>query len=206
MSELALKLIAKEKVERTGKLDLSHYFISGCYYPKEIFELTWLEELSLPIVEYNADEIRAGISVQFYKLPNDFSKLVKLKSLTIGKKGYWGMGEQRTFDCSSLSTLKNLKVLNIHYHTVDDISFLAELSSITELSLQLTKITDTSLIGKLYKLKKLDLRHSVVEEFSFLEKFKNLEELNLDSMGLTDISAIPELKKLRTLSLSLGIL
>lgn len=38
MSELALQLIEKEKLDRTGKLDLGNCGLT--YFPKELFELT----------------------------------------------------------------------------------------------------------------------------------------------------------------------
>jgi len=43
MSQLALELIAKEKKEKTGKLDLGNCGLTEL--PKELFDCVWLEEL-----------------------------------------------------------------------------------------------------------------------------------------------------------------
>ncbi|WDN90333.1 hypothetical protein BuS5_03304 [Desulfosarcina sp. BuS5] len=44
MSQLSLQLIEKEKQEKTGKLDLGNCGLQEI--PEELFQLTWLEELS----------------------------------------------------------------------------------------------------------------------------------------------------------------
>jgi internalin A len=45
MSKLALELIAKEKIEKIGRLDLGNCDLTEL--PEELFELTWLEELNV---------------------------------------------------------------------------------------------------------------------------------------------------------------
>jgi len=85
MSNLAKKLIEKEKNERTGKLDL------GCCglkdIPEEVFELTWLEELSFCDKIWDnterkwIDSSNSGSNnhINVKELPIRFKALIRLK-------------------------------------------------------------------------------------------------------------------------------
>lgn len=64
MSELALQLIAKEKREKTGALDLGDCGLTEL--PKELFELEWLENLGLGTTAWDRES-------QTYTLPQNDS-------------------------------------------------------------------------------------------------------------------------------------
>lgn len=78
MSELAKQLIAKEKQERTGKLDLGQCGLTDLELQiPELFELTWLEELNLSNRWWDGEKrkwierTRGGIWTETYGLDND---------------------------------------------------------------------------------------------------------------------------------------
>ena len=81
MSNLALKRIAKEKIEKTGKLDLGNCGLTEL--PDELFELVWLEELMLSNIYYEQknwiESQNKGERNELEKLSNSFSKLIHLK-------------------------------------------------------------------------------------------------------------------------------
>ncbi|MGB0389695.1 MAG: hypothetical protein ACPGWR_33155, partial [Ardenticatenaceae bacterium] len=63
MSDLALQLIEEEKEAKTGKLDLGRCGLTDV--PDAVFDLLWLEELSLSNAYWD-DELREWI-----ESPND---------------------------------------------------------------------------------------------------------------------------------------
>ena len=72
MSELALQLIEKEKQERTGKLDLGKYGLSDI--PGEVFELTWLQELSFcnEKYDYEKDKWQESSNTRYWHICADY--------------------------------------------------------------------------------------------------------------------------------------
>lgn len=76
--EYALKLIAAEKVARTGKLDLGSLGLTDL--PEELFELMHLKQLNLGSAVRDAAEIWVNSENEYYF--NDIGeKLDKLKNL-----------------------------------------------------------------------------------------------------------------------------
>ena len=84
MSNLALELIAKEKIEKTGILDLGKCGLTEL--PEELFELVWLEELNITNTRVSLDRKRFINSKNkrgennFSVIPLAFSKLKNLKT------------------------------------------------------------------------------------------------------------------------------
>ena len=78
MSNLALKLIEKEKRERTGKLDLGYCGLTEL--PEELFELNWLEELNLcnAYVDFTNDHIHSNNIGTKNNLINEKNYVVKI--------------------------------------------------------------------------------------------------------------------------------
>ncbi|MBW2663253.1 MAG: hypothetical protein JRD93_14990, partial [Deltaproteobacteria bacterium] len=114
MSELAIKLIEKEKQERKGKLDLGKCGLKAI--PQKLFELIWLEELSLcnEIWDYNktawihSTNLGSSNIINVEELPTEFKSLTRLKKLYYGGKisENWKLKK-----CNILSSLGNLQTL-----------------------------------------------------------------------------------------------
>jgi len=96
MSELALQLIRKEKKERTGKLDLGNCGLRD-FWPEELFELTWLEELVVSNSWWNWEKRKwiegpnSGGQNSFSSLPAAIAQLKQLKKLKLGGDYQSGM-------------------------------------------------------------------------------------------------------------------
>jgi hypothetical protein len=90
MSNLALELIAKEKIEKTGKLDLGNCGLTEL--PEELFELVWLERLFLSDHRFNfkndkwIDSKNIDSRNEINYLSTNFYRLVNLKELQINEQ------------------------------------------------------------------------------------------------------------------------
>ena len=92
MSRLARKLIEKEKINRTGRLDLGKCGLSEL--PEELFDLVWLEELILSNRYIHCDEdgfkkdkwiesINKGQRNEISEIPVGMKRLENLKKLLL---------------------------------------------------------------------------------------------------------------------------
>ncbi|MFK8005820.1 MAG: COR domain-containing protein, partial [Saprospiraceae bacterium] len=154
MSELALELIEKEKIERTGKLDLGYCGLTEL--PKELFELVWLEELSLCNRYYDykqrkwIDSLNSGPSnILSGKLSEELIRLNKLHLLKIN-----GDNAQpwKIDNIEVLKNLQNLNTLDLSYNNISNIEVLKNLQNLNTLYLSDNKIEDITAL--LYLIKK----------------------------------------------------
>ncbi|HAP62768.1 MAG TPA: hypothetical protein DCR93_25815, partial [Cytophagales bacterium] len=106
---LALKLIAQEKKEKTGRLDLGNCGLTEL--PEELFELEWLEWLNLGEWYWDAE---AQEDVQ---TPNK------------GGRNRLGQAAER------LTELPQLQFLGLFNNGLTDVSFLPSLLGLTSLDL-----------------------------------------------------------------------
>jgi Leucine-rich repeat (LRR) protein len=124
MSNLALELIAKEKIEKTGKLDLGHCDLREL--PEALFELTWLEELNVCDAYYDyeqqklIDSQNKGNQNKLSIISNNIEQLQNLKILRLnGSYNTWEIK-----DISPLEKLPNLTSLDLSFNQISDIRFL----------------------------------------------------------------------------------
>jgi internalin A len=204
MSELALQLIEKEKRERTGKLDLGNCGLTD--FPEELFELEWLEELSLMDIMIDFNNVKLFVKrdngkpnlIQTEILPIGFEKFQDLKTLNLsGLTDLWNIK-----DCGILSELKKLQKLFLGANQISDIQFVKQLHDLECLNLSLNNIADIRAIEELRKLHWLDLSSNQVSNINFLERLTNLESLDLSSNQISNINILDRLKSLQFLSLS----
>lgn len=146
-------------------------------------------------------EKKALVSVQklswrvIRRLPQCMSMLIALTDLVI---------EQSSLnDISALSDLKTLKKLCLsNNRNLINISALSGLSSITELDLSMTKVSDISALSGLSNLTKLNLSMTKVSNISALSGLSNLTFLDLSkNANLMDISPLSGLTELRNLGI-----
>ncbi|MBI9060635.1 MAG: leucine-rich repeat domain-containing protein [Marinilabiliaceae bacterium] len=226
MSDLALKLIAKEKKERTGKLDLGNCGLTD--FPKELFELTWLEELSFSVFRWGDEKKDWVISYNNAEeneftnetLPDGFKNFKKLKRFFYSSfLNQWrlktchqlemmtmlevlDLSDNQIWDISYLENLTELRILDISSNQINDYSVLEKLPNLQSLYLSDNQISDISFLENISDLQSLDLSSVQISDYSFLEKFPNLQSLDLRSVQISDYSFLEKLSNLQTLDLS----
>ena len=199
----ALELIAKEKIEKTGKLDLGNCGLTEL--PDELFELVWLEELIISN-EYLDDEKEAWIASlnkgEGNKLTHLSPKIGQLEQL----KKFYCAGNFKLrleiMNISFLSDLNNLEFLDLRSNQITDYSFLSSLTKLQDLHLNNNQITDYTFLKGLTQLQSLYLMNNQITDISFLSDFTNLQVLVLSYNQITDISFLSGLFNLQSLYLS----
>lgn len=116
--ENALQKIERERVKKTGHLDLSHQRLKEI--PKELLVLKHLKRLTL-----------SGNYIV------DISQLVSLDKLQ-----ELHLNSNKILDISVLSELKNLQILNLYANKITDISVLINLNKLVNLYIGFNRITD----------------------------------------------------------------
>jgi internalin A len=199
----ALELIAKEKKEKTGKLDLGRCGLTEL--PKELFELEWLDELFVSNKIWDSKEKKwiesknDGHKNSLKLISPSIGKLRNLKKLHISGERY---NKSEISDYSFLEKLINLHTIDLSYNKISDYSFLEKLSNLQSLVLSSNKISDISFLEKLSNLQSLVLSSNKISDISFLEKLSNLQSLVLSSNKISDISFLEKLSNLHTIDLS----
>jgi len=205
MSKLAIKLIEKERQEKTGKLDLGKCGLK--IIPKKLFDLTWLEELSLSnkIWDYNKQGwIQSTNSgnpnfINFEELPSEFKYLIRLKKLYFAGES---LAKRKLKICNILSNLENLQTLELSFNQISDISFLENLTGLQTLDLTSNQISDISFLENLTSLQTLELSSNQISNISFLENLTGLQILVLNGNQISNTSFLENLTGLQTLELS----
>ncbi len=205
MSQLSLQLIEKEKQEKTGKLDLGNCGLKEI--PKELFQLTWLEELffcnriwdNKKKTWINSSNSGGKNHISITELPIGFKNLTRLKKLYFGGES---VENWRLNRCDILSCLGNLQTLYLRFNQISDISFLENLTSLQTLDLRSNQISNYRFLKNLIGLKSLDLRLNHIRDISFLKRLTGLQTLYLSENPIRDISFLKRLTGLQTLYLS----
>jgi internalin A len=118
------------------------------------------------------------------------SRMTKLRYLILRDNDYQG-------SLSALSSLRQLKHLDLEQNQIEDVDDLSGLTRLTDLRLSYNLITDVSALANLEKLETLDLRHNLVSSVSSLTGLTHLEGLfldgnPLDAQALVDIQTIKD--------------
>ena len=90
-------------------------------------------------------------------------------------------------DISALSSLKNLKSLNLRNNSISDISVLKNLTNLSYLNLCNNQISDISVLGGLKNLTELYLSFNQISDISAISNLKNLTKLSLWRNQISDI-------------------
>ena len=203
MSDLARKLIQKEKQIRSGILDLGNCGLTTL--PDALFDCTWLETLYL-CNSYWDDEKQAWIHSPNEGEPNRLSalppKMAQLKSL---KVLYANAELDERWDISDISILKHLTqlhTLDLRQNQISDISSLQHLTQLHTLGLSGNQISNISILKHLTQLHTLDLSANQISAISILKHLTQLHTLHLSRNEISDISILKHLTQLHTLHLS----
>ncbi len=122
--------------------------------------------------------------------------LAAITSLDLQSKGITSL---KTGDFDGLISLK---WLSFRFNNLTDISPLANLTQLTNLSLYHINIMDISPLENLTELQSLDLANNKIVDISALDDLTKLTFLKLNRNRISDISALDDLTKLSHLNLS----
>jgi internalin A len=182
MPELALQLIAKEKKEKTGILDLGNCGLE--YIPEEVFSMHWLEVLSF-VPDYWHPEKKQWVTttnkgpmncLAHTALPEGFKKLAGLKEF------YYSSifsEPQPLQELGALQQLSGLQRLDLGNTKVNDLTPLSGLSGLQRLVLGNTKVNDLTPLSGLSGLQRLDLENTNVNDLTPLSGLSGLQDLDL---------------------------
>lgn len=227
MSTKALELIEKERLEKTGKLDLGQCGLTTI--PAEVFDLTWLEELSFCNRrwhhESNAWEECANSGeaneITDTELPTAFKRLSKLRKFYFG--GDWGgnwqlrnadslfqnkslqylyLRKNQLQSADFLKKMKALRYLDISFNTLEDLCGFQHLSSIEFLYLNHNKILDIDHLSRLTTLRVLNLNENVIRHIGGVGEMTALTFLSFNNNDVTDVKPLEHLSRLSFLEMS----
>ena len=222
MSELAHKLIAKNKKTRSPFLDLGNCGLNEV--PQEIADLVWLEELSFASAWANFNSKKwlnrnpKKAEPKNKAASSDPSSPWRLKTpaVTIDNSsviadtkdsngpaaGANGDASMAYCDLGPLSGLKNLKRLNLSNTPVIDLSPLAGLEKLQRLNVWNTPLADLSPLANLPNLQRLNVWNTPVADLSPLSGLDNLQRINAWNTNVTDLSPLATLQNLQELNVS----
>lgn len=201
MSELALRLIAKNKKTRAPFLDLGNCGLTEV--PEAIEELVWLEDLSFAKDHWDGGEKQesknTGPANNIAHFPATFTRLQSLKTLRLAgnKKNRFSL-----HDLSPLSGLVNLQTLDVSQTQVSDLSPLAGLANLQTLDAPETEVSDLSPLTGLANLRQLDVSRTKVSDLSPLTGLVNLWTLQAGGNRISDLTPLVRLVNLEMLSIA----
>jgi internalin A len=212
MSELALKLIAENKITRDPFLDLGNCGLEY-YLPDELLDCVWLEGLKLG-EPFTSNKFRGNELMKLEKLTglqslnlshNHLSNISFIEKLT-GLQSL-DLRSNQFSDYGFLGKLTGLQSLKLNFNQVSDYGFLEKLTGLKSLSLAYNQISDIGSGGvhpleNLTGLESLDLISNQISDISFLEKLTGLKSLYLGNNQISDIKFLEKLTGLQSLDLS----
>ncbi len=200
MSELAQKLIAENKAKHARGEDARVLDLGNCgliEVPEEVGELVWLEEVSFhynPFLRngvYPENQGRNNIT----KLSANFIKLQNLRKLDIS--GDTSLNNDHSFDLSDitlLSSLLNLRHLDITDTCVYNLNPLSELKNLEYLAFSYTGVSDLTPLKNLTNLKHIVFYYTNVKDLApIISMIKN--GLKITSQNPSLIHPPPEIVK-----------
>ena len=222
MSELAHKLIAKNKKTRSPFLDLGNCGLNEV--PQEIADLVWLEELSFASAWanfnskkwLNRNQKKAEPKNKAASIDPSSPWRLKTSAVTIDNSsviadtkdsngpaaGANSDASMAYCDLGPLSGLKNLKRLNLSNTPVIDLSPLAGLEKLQRLNVWNTPVADLSPLANLPNLQRLNVWNTPVADLSPLSGLDNLQRINAWNTNVTDLSPLASLQNLQELNIS----
>ena len=215
MSELALQLIAKEKKEKTGYLDLGKCDLRA-ENPRleevweKLGELLHLEILILSNkwTEWEEEKKRwiqkrsknKGETNYLEKIPYVIQELIQLKKLILSGD----YSERRTGikKLEHLHTLTALNQLDISYNQVAKIEGLEKLTALNQLDISYNQIAKIEGLEKLTALNQLDISYNQIAKIEGLEKLTALNQLDISYNQIAKIEGLEKLTALNQLDIS----
>lgn len=201
-----LKLIAAEKQNKTGRLNLGNCSLSD--WPAELFELTWLTHLVMSN-DYNWNEKRKEYVYNYNKkesisntlsyIPQQINQLKQLKFLLLN--GTW-QNKWQISQIENLASLTALETLDLSNNQISKIENLASLTSLETLDLSNNQISKIENLETLMALRLLRLSSNRITQIENLETLTALQTMLLGPNQINKIKNLETLTALRILDLS----
>ncbi|MDW3190962.1 MAG: COR domain-containing protein [Cytophagales bacterium] len=149
-------LINKERLEKSGKIDLSGLSISQI--PEELVELPFLKSIDL-----------SQNRITDLTLLSKFSNLVELN-----------INGNLVENLNAISELVDLQSLDVSVNKISDIQSLKNLTKLTKLNLSQNEVENIGPLAFLHNLKSLNLRNNRIRNLEPLKNLSMLKTLNCE--------------------------
>jgi Leucine-rich repeat (LRR) protein len=220
MSELALRLIAKNKKTRETFLDLGNCGLTEV--PAELGELVWLEELSFASGWRDGgewkDSANNGPANRLQRLmptlsfggwcrrwwdnspaENPFAALIRLRRLSL--RGDYS-NPFKLSDLSPLTSLAQLQSLDVSNTQVADLIPLSDLAQLRELDVRYAKVADLTPLAGLSQLQSLNVSEMPIDDLTPLAGLVQLQSLDISATPVADLTPLAGLIQLQSLNVS----
>lgn len=97
---------------------------------------------------------------------------------------------------------KNIEWIYLDWNNIEDMSILANFTSLTKISASGNNVSNISFLAKLENLQNLNLNNNKIKDISILENLTKLRYLCLDNNQIENIDVLQDLTKLREVSIS----
>ncbi len=123
-------------------------------------------------------------------------------SLTSGKQLNLAGKNISSLNGLELFANKNIEWIYLDWNNIEDMSILANFTSLTKISASGNNVSNISFLAKLENLQNLNLSNNKIKDISVLENLTKLRYLYLDNNQIESIDVLQELTKLREASIS----
>lgn len=172
MAKKGLTEVPREEMdEKLQVLDLSHNYISRV----SIDDMPMLTRLDLSCNQVSYVDCLPTSLVELHLAKNQIANLTCLSSLT------------------------NLKTLDLSFNKINDLDFLKHCQKLQILKLEKNLITSTDGLSKLVNLVEVDLSFNMLEKIQGLHDLKKLEKLTLVTNVIQQIEDIERIEELTSL-------
>lgn len=198
--EIALYVIKENQLTKSPRLDLSCLALAEL--PDELWDCTWVEELSLGRNQWNEKRQTWSLEdyyerITFTSIPNKIAQLTDLKTLLLD-----GVPQ---IDLTPLLQLKFLAHLDIRDADIEDFIPLTTIPSLRKLYLSIDHISDLCIFHYLGQLETLVIDEKetrlTAAELIGLRDFDDREEVLIAPLEPMDLSPIATCAKLKHLEL-----
>lgn len=168
--------------------------------------LTKMKELEIRGVQYPDLDFLAGMndleSLAFFMMPPDANDASPLKGkVKLKKLHFYGGVKGGVKDISMLADMKDLEDLSLYMTSVEDLSPISGLTGMKRLSLYGIPATDMSPVGNLAELNYIWIYATKFDDYSPLAKLTKLEELDCGISALDTLEYVENMPKLKVIGM-----
>jgi len=193
-------LILREKIEKTGELDLSFQRLRKI--PPEVCELVHLESLNLRNNDIrDLDNLASLERLEYLDISNNFIKDIEpignLRSLSRLNLSFNGI--------SNIQVIKNLKFLEellCQENQINRLPNLRELRNLMRLNIRSNSIGTINLKSDLDSITQIDIGDNNLKNLDFIHQLPNVEWLKADNNQIIDLPDFNSNIQLKSIDLS----
>lgn len=151
----------------------------------------WWSELSYEWKSIFRKKLNLGDSVSI----ENIKSVTSIPELDLSSNGF-------IKNIEPLGQLVGLKVLNLSYTGIDDLTPIRNLTELVELDLSNTKVLDLTPLRYSIHLQRLNISNTEVSDLTPLEKMQKLQNLQMSSVPVFEFNALGNFKSLKYLDMS----